>query len=807
MDDATTKFIDYLTTNHSGIDEESLLLSPILDGSIYTTGSTSKRLRSSARLKRRQTLLTSEKKRESSASSIPEHDVLHYQDQKPVFSPQASASSGEKGMFYGALLDTSACPSLGLGSVGTSNDSKSYLSNGSEGDLSLNANVNDSVRISGEHVSSSFHEHESNDETGLSFDSEVSRSHDSSHSLQFPAAAKDDDRSDDGSHGDEQREFSSAINVEKAIVVDDQSPRIQLEPRPQAIFSPPSESNTKARSPPLADNQRQSSARVTQSPKCEVDQSSEPDAVTPRKKVSLTSTMEAARRSLTPSKSITKIRNGLTPRLKALRSKMLRESVGNYTDADIELSSASDIEPTTPHETIRSAGLSLNPALKSIRSKLYQESLGDGEIIGVANQLPSSTSTNYRSPGESEGMEERVEAKTPTDSKESDRLSLTPALKAFRMKLMNSTLSPMNDTPLSQESASASRMDRRDLLSPALRPSMSTVATSGSSRRTRRVVFEDEDSYLGQPNDLSSAKKNLNAQSSVLAERLRGAAHKRMISITRSRDSLAAKESLHFGKHDDESETDDEAARIIMDRQVALHKVVEEKEVRRGVENSQEKVKPSAPSIAGCEDRIGVPKITRRPTTVPISPKLGSRRDDLSLSSSAKGMPKLVKSNNTEKPKSLGASDEGKREQRGLPTVKRRPLTIPKSPCLGARRNLPESKASSDNKMKHSKQIDLDKSRKSPSTASPSFRSDSPVGLGFLTPASLNSNHDGEENVPPTVTSPFTLHSSIRAKERALFEASRSINEKLRNEEIKKERDRILSEKYRELGRLKEKLR
>jgi hypothetical protein len=60
----------------------------------------------------------------------------------------------------------------------------------------------------------------------------------------------------------------------------------------------------------------------------------------------------------------------------------------------------------------------------------------------------------------------------------------------------------------------------------------------------------------------------------------------------------------------------------------------------------------------------------------------------------------------------------------------------------------------------------------------------------------------GEEN-----SAPFTLHSSIRATKRAEFEACRVLNEQLRSQEVKKERERLLNEKYKELGGLKEKLR
>ena len=311
------------------------------------------------------------------------------------------------------------------------------------------------------------------------------------------------------------------------------------------------------------------------------------------------------------------------------------------------------------------------------------------------------------------------------------------------------------------------------------------MGTSGESRGTRRVVFEEEDSYLRQPDDLSSAKKNLNAQSSALVERLRGAAHMRMISIARSRDSLAAKESLHFGKHDEEGgnqEANNSDVEASLREKTDMSKHTPK---QRLAKSSHERMKRTDTNTKA-RGRKGISTINNKSITVAISPKLGSRRKKSIMNSVAK---------EDMKPKVKTRS-----KNQGLPKVKRRSGTIPKSPLLGSRRNIQNKVLNKKEIMRHedeSAKGEYDKL----SPLAHSIRSKSPVGLTFLKKVPIKREH-GDENVAP-----FTLHSSMRAKERAHFEFRRAANENLRNEETKRNRERILREKNHELGRLRDKLR
>jgi hypothetical protein len=369
-------------------------------------------------------------------------------------------------------------------------------------------------------------------------------------------------------------------------------------------------------------------------------------------------------------------------------------------------------------------------------------------------------------------------------------------------KTYTSTHAPTSETKHVDELASPNLVriyygTQQQFLSPSLRHSTTTLATSTSSkgRSSKRVVFED-DLYLDQPIDLSSAKKNLNAQSSALVERLRGAAQKRMMSITRSRDSLAKKESMQELRITDanknESNTFGHDANLDTMKHSACKTSSNKVDVCHDAKLSQEVPK-----------RVGVPSIQKRPTTVPISPKLGLRReatkkvptptDNQTLSSSS-----TEKTRNNE-PKSCCLRAKGSSTGK-LTSAKRKPLTIPKSPLLGSRRkakgNIPTTNPDSLFKMTHASPID---------TLSKSSDPISPVGLEFLsrTPPCTDATKQ-DENVD---VAPFTLHTQIRAKERAKYEACRILNEKMRNEAIQKERERLLREKYKELDSLKDKLR
>lgn len=512
-------------------------------------------------------------------------------------------------------------------------------------------------------------------------------------------------------------EFENSINEEN-VSNSLKNQKDELEPVAPIV------NNSSEKSDFSTEDRLLAASKVTQSPLDAKVFSSPPEehptTKTPSKEQSLSPIQDLNSSAL--SQSMMKI-HGLTPKLKRLRAKMIatshdaRESLSNSKDQSLQ---------NIPFDTKNEDSLSLSQtpaAIQKLRSRLsLQNDNVQKELSFQSPPMPASTNS-----------------KTPKSilktSSGDDRLSLTPALKAFRAKMMQSTPSP-----LSSEKSSLSAFT-----SPSIaRPSVSTLSTNSS--RSKRVMFEEDDSYL--ESDLSSAKKNLNQQSNALVEKLRGAARQRMMDIQRSRDSLAKKEHLRNEQLaellETSCETDNE------EEQTQETKIVDIHIVQKG--------KP----------------------TIPISPKLGMRRDVSKVTGIHKKAENIVEDASTNL------------NRRNAPKVKStKPLTVPKSPLLGARRKT--------NKQPPLKSVESKRS-KSPSV---STLSRSPMGLEFLhnTPMYKRGLGAGEENIAP-----FTLHTAIRAKERSKFETTRAINEKERKNELRVERERVLKQHYKELNRLKDKI-
>ena len=135
-------------------------------------------------------------------------------------------------------------------------------------------------------------------------------------------------------------------------------------------------------------------------------------------------------------------------------------------------------------------------------------------------------------------------------------------------------------------------------------------------------------------NDLSSAKKKLGASSHALVERLRGAAQKRKQLVTKSRDSFVAKEqkqklsleNIALSSHAEEEEYEEEHEPVASDlvRPVATQK--RQFEGINPVKPFKARPLPVTTGDLGHGGQTGVPKVAKRSPTVPSSPLLGNRR-------------------------------------------------------------------------------------------------------------------------------------------------------------------------------------
>jgi hypothetical protein len=467
MNESTSEFVDYLShvNNETGMSEESLLLSPILDafqGNITqqrgSSTSSSKRLRSSARLKRRQVVLSNQDDENEGFDqcevnpigafdlnqSIPEHDVF-IAGSSQVFSPLA-ISHGHGGtnrsldklveeqqeeemeedkvnkvnLLKGAL-DTSASPSLGLGSVGSSLDSynsrdlsyASCQSSATHGDDSIghNDSVEKGINLAlqnevndGTGATSHGDKVDDGDDDdafeGTSFDSVLS--HGTEESLQDSIEQYPSQRHE--THQDEMGQKLEKLKHSNSIEMNESC---DGQTQSHSTNSNHNQGKSRVTQSPLASNMasvqtlmhEESDATPTQSHSREdeegsTDQKDQASTPTTDSKQSKSSVLTPTGGEATPSKSTPEIRLGLTPRLKRLRAKMIRESLGGpeerssgYEEEDkrslstIKKSDSIGMATalTLPNEIVVGSELSLTPALKSFRAKLYRDSISIAE--------------------------------------------------------------------------------------------------------------------------------------------------------------------------------------------------------------------------------------------------------------------------------------------------------------------------------------------------------------------------------------------------------------------------------------------
>lgn len=244
----------------------------------------------------------------------------------------------------------------------------------------------------------------------------------------------------------------------------------------------------------------------------------------------------------------------------------------------------------------------------------------------------------------------------------------------------------------------------------------------------------DEALALAEPspgnNDLSSAKKKLGASSHALVERLRGAAQKRKQLVTKSRNSFVAREqkqklsleNIALSSHPEEEEYEEEYAPLASE---PTQPVATQKRHFEGVKAFKARPLPATTGDLGSAGQTGVPKVAKRSPTVPSSPLLGHRRQlkegetgdskayqkvkeeerrrreasvstttlkkpsPSSLAPSRKPSPREEESFVPFKARPLPATTGtiGQGGQTGVPKVAKRSPTVPASPLLGFRRS------------------------------------------------------------------------------------------------------------------------
>ena len=184
--------------------------------------------------------------------------------------------------------------------------------------------------------------------------------------------------------------------------------------------------------------------------------------------------------------------------------------------------------------------------------------------------------------------------------------------------------------------------------------------------------------------DLSFAIKQIDVSSQEFIQRIRNAAHRRKKEMTRSRDSLAAKEQ-------------EQRLTIAASKQKSLETVTTEESEAFGPLRSQPisdlnfkpfkaRPLPKTTGEKGGGGLSGVPRVDSKPTTTPSSPRLGSRRRD---KVKAKSLEEHKNSSSTifkARPLPATTNEKGEGGLSGIPKVESKPATIPLSPLLASRK-------------------------------------------------------------------------------------------------------------------------
>lgn len=359
---------------------------------------------------------------------------------------------------------------------------------------------------------------------------------------------------------------------------------------------------------------------------------------------------------------------------------------------------------------------------------------------------------------------------------------------------------------------------------------------------------------------MSSATKKVNESSNNFIKRIRDVAHKRKLSMTRSRDNLKATQKEKMLPINDEAVHEDDHAdanyigNAYVDDRATVESNLGDDKAMNSTNNSQESPKsrkslsnqslnnsntdeyhfkarpvPETTGNKGVGGLTGVPKVAKRPLTTPFSPLLGSRRPE-KVSVKALESPKKVKPNlkKKEKSKRVTITDcpktpqpetstpptfkarpmpsfvgrKGRGGLTGVPKVQKRPLTVPRSPVLGVRRS------SSMNQQKvqaFSEKKSVEENQTSVLSGSSMISRNSDLqGLVVLdTQQSTGSDVrvGNDENIRPKNNSniAFQLQSTARAKERADYNIRR-------DEKMKRKKEQDLKSRQREVRKMEKEL-
>lgn len=271
-------------------------------------------------------------------------------------------------------------------------------------------------------------------------------------------------------------------------------------------------------------------------------------------------------------------------------------------------------------------------------------------------------------------------------------------------------------------------------------------------------------------------------QRANVVEKLRGAAFKRRMDVSRSRDSLLAKEQRQRAQNQ-EVVQDPEAGK-------SCAEVIAQKDQPLEFNKTQFKALP-LPKTTGCEGSFGlsgVPAVKKKGITKASSPILGRRRQQTTSSA----QPESKKASMLPPVKEVGGLA-------GIPRVFKKPTTVPRSPMLGRRRAQSVKPASN-------RRPSLPVMRRKSVESNSSTSSGSLLGLAICT----NKENPGPSAIEtPTARKSlqvFVPHSTKRAAERRAYEIRRAEHEQAQRENQKRERKVLIKRLERDIEKIRLKL-
>jgi hypothetical protein len=207
----------------------------------------------------------------------------------------------------------------------------------------------------------------------------------------------------------------------------------------------------------------------------------------------------------------------------------------------------------------------------------------------------------------------------------------------------------------------------------------STQECKDTSVTQNRSILNDSNASASS-SVIDLAKKQIDASSHAFLQQIKGAAHRRKNQVLQSRDSLLQKElRLKDEQRQNNAVSQQDFATLVAASSTTTNPFFKPFKAR------------PMPSTKG-SGQAGVPKVDKKPTTTPFSPLLGPRRRQTPASATTTNTKPTSSSMPLFRARPLPSGFHKGSGQVGIPKVSKKPTTVPQSPLLGFRRTPAQKK-------------------------------------------------------------------------------------------------------------------